>query len=44
MFRKERQAVVNATETAKKGINTTLVVSAVACLIAVLALVIALVK
>ncbi len=41
VFRRERDAVVAATETAKKSINTSLVVSCVAVIIAMVALVVA---
>lgn len=44
LFRKERATVAEATETAKRSINTTLVVSSVACLVAVVALIVALAR
>ena len=40
LFSKERKAVVNATEVAKQGINTSLVVASIAVIIAVVALIV----
>lgn len=41
LFRKEREAVIDATETVSSGINTSLVVASVAIIIAAVALVVA---
>jgi len=41
MFRAERAAVVEATETAKRSINTSLVVASLAVVIALVAVVVA---
>jgi hypothetical protein len=40
LFRKERKAVTDATETAKQGINTALIVASAALVVAVIALVV----
>jgi hypothetical protein len=44
LFTKERQAIVDATETARDGINTSLVVASVAVGIALVALLVVLAK
>jgi hypothetical protein len=44
MFKKERAAVIDATQTAKQGINTALVVATAALVIATIALVVGVLK
>lgn len=41
MFKRERAVVTKATETAKRSINTSLVISTLALIVAVIALIIA---
>lgn len=41
MFKRERAVVTKATETAKRSINTSLVISTLALIIAVIALIVA---
>ena len=44
IFKQEREAIVNATETAKQGINTALVVACAALVVAGIALVVGVLK
>lgn len=44
LFKQERKAVVEATEVAKSGINTALVVATAALVVAVIALVVGVLK
>ena len=41
MFKKERAVVTRATETAKKSLNTSLIISTLALIVAVIALIVA---